>query len=49
MLSSTEITPRTRAVLMSKLDDDSWLNARFVNPEFLRPLGGSEAARPRRR
>ena len=36
MLSSTEITPRTRAVLMSKLDDDSWLNARFVNPEFLR-------------
>ena len=47
MLSSTEITPRTRAVLMSKLDDDSWLNARFVNPEFLRHGGavrGSVAA-----
>ena len=41
MLSSTEITPRTRAVLMSKLDDDSWLNARFVNPEFLRHGGAA--------
>ena len=34
LLGSNEITPRTRAVLMSRLDG-SWIDARFANPYFL--------------
>mmetsp|Transcript_6900 Transcript_6900/g.15330 ORF Transcript_6900/g.15330 Transcript_6900/m.15330 type:complete len:553 (-) Transcript_6900:115-1773(-) len=34
LLGSSAITPRTRAVLMSRLDD-SWIDARFANSYFL--------------
>ena len=34
MLMSNAITPRTRAVLMSRLDD-SWIDAKFANSYFL--------------